>query len=176
MLMAGIAEEMDHFAVLCETSMRAGSAWRRAPRWAVLAAAVFLIVRTDLAVVSRVSNMVRSERDQRAADRPVFSWIESHAQPDTVVLAWKDSVSYLYSGRPSSHGLFVAIRPQEDVAKPLASSFANLPKQYSQGMLLLLRSDFEDHQLAPIDGSSVPNLRLEYSSPSALIYGFPITR
>jgi hypothetical protein len=179
-LLAGIAEEAGHFAGVVEKTLSQRPVFiRQLPRWAMVLMAVCFVFLSGRVSASTVASSVRASRDMGVADQSTFSWLAHHAQPDTVVLAWRDTVSYLNSGIPSSHGLFVALMPLEDYAKPQgAASFSALPPQYRQAMLLLLRSDFPDGQLnsGRANAESIPRSSLEYSSPTALIYRFPIAR
>jgi len=183
-LLAGIAQEADHFATLCEKSMSAKSMAtrsamiRQVPRWALIALAVAMIARSDNATWWRMSAVMADERKSRLQDQVAFSWIAGHETPDTVVVTWKDSVSYLYTGLPSSHGLYLAVTPQRPDFKAVQASFSAVPPQYRCGLLVLLRSDYGDG----FQGSQLDSLRasaerlegskLEYASSDALIYRF----
>ena len=184
-LLAGIAQEADHFASLCAKSMSTKSMtaaksamWKQVPRWALIALCVAMIARSDSATWLRMYSVMADERKSRLQDQVAYSWVAEHAAPDTVVVTWKDSVSYLYAGVPSSHGLYLAVTPQRPDFKAVQASFSALPPQYQCGLLLLLRSDFGD----AFQGSQLDSLRasaerldgskLEYSSSDALIYRF----
>lgn len=177
MLLAGIAQETDHVASLFAKSMKT-AAWKQVPRWALIALAVAMIVRSDRATWRRIARVMAEEKQSRLQDQVAYSWIADHASPDTVVVTWKDSVSYLYTGLPSSHGLYLAVTPQRADLKAVQASFSALPPQYRCGWLLLLRSDFGDG----FRGSQLDSLRasaerldgstLEYASSDALIYRF----
>ena len=188
-LLAGVSAEACYFASLCQKSMSTSrveaprkSIWMQAPTWAVLLAAALLVIRNDRVTWARVANEVTAERDHRLRDLQALSWIKAHAAPDTVVLAWKDSVSFLYTGVPSSHSLFIAVTPQQPGLKALAASFASLPEQYRKGLLLLLRSDlgreFGDRPLAPFieQAEALPEARLVYESPDSRVYSFALQR
>jgi hypothetical protein len=181
-LLAGIAQEADHFASLCAKSMatQRSQMLRQVPRWALIALCVAMIARSDRATWLRMYSVMADERKSRMQDQVAFLWVANHAAPDAVVVTWKDSVSYLYTGLPSSHGLYLAVTPQRPDFKAVQASFSALPPQYQCGLLLLLRSDFGD----AFQGSQLDSLRasaerldgskLEYSSSDALIYRFTI--
>lgn len=181
-LLAGIAEEASHFASLCERSIgksKSNGVWISAPRWAMVLLAIVILARNDRETWRRVSSMMADEHRLRVNDLPAFSWIAGHARKDAVVLAWKDPVTYLYTGVPASHSLFEAVMPPKPDAI-FKGSFSSLPQGYESGLLLLsqsdVRSDSSDHAL---DGfraraEALPGAILEYSSAAALIYSFPL--
>lgn len=185
-LLAGIAEEASHVAALCMKSMgtATNAVWRQVPRWALIAAGIEMLVRSDHATWSRVAAVMAGERQSRTQDQAAFSWIKSwakaHAAADTVVVTWKDSVSFLYTGVPSSHGLYVAVTPQRTDLKAVQASFSALPPQYRCGLLLLLRSDFADGfqglqgDVLRASAERLNESKLEYASSDALIYRFAL--
>lgn len=180
MLLAGIAQEADHVASLFAKSIATARSamWKQVPRWVLIGLAVAMIARSDRATWLRISSVMAEERQSRTQDQIAFSWVADHAAPDTVVVTWKDSVSYLYTGLPSSHGLYLAVTPQRADLKAVQASFSALPPHYQRGLLLLLRSDFgEGFQGAQLDSlrASAERLdrsKLEYASSDALIYRF----
>jgi len=181
-LLAGITEEASHVASLCAKSLAAAKngAWKQAPRWALIAAGVAMVARSDRATWSRIATVMTEERQSRAEDQAAFSWVKEHAAADAVVVTWKDSVSYLYTGVPSSHGLYLAVTPQRADLKAVQASFSALPSQYRCGLLLLLRSDFgqgfQGRQLDVLRASAerLDESKLEYASSDALIYRFAL--
>ena len=188
-LLAGIAEEAVHIVSLIEKSMAASpfwsrreKFWRRAPAWGMILVGICIAIRSDRVTWVRVATAMAEERELRLQDFEAFSWVKAHASQDTVVLAWKDSASFLYTGIPSSRGLFEAVTPQPSNLKPLAASFSDLPARYQRGLLLVLQSDLgEDFVNRRLDtfakaAEGLPESRLEYSSPSSLIYSFAIRR
>jgi hypothetical protein len=181
-LLAGIAEEASHVASLFAKSLAATkiATWQEAPRWALIAAGVGIIARSDDATWRRVSAVMASERQFRAQDQVAFSWVKEHAATDTVVATWKDSVSYLYTGVPSSLSLYLAVTPVRTDAHAFQAAFSTLPQRYRCGLLLLLRSDFgeefQDRQLDLLRASAgrLNESKLEYASPTAFIYRFAL--
>ena len=151
---------------------------RQAPRWALITLCVAMIARSDSATWLRMYSVMADERKSRVQDQVAYSWVAEHAAPDTVVVTWKDSVSFLYTGVPSSHGLYLAVTPQRPDFKAVQASFSALPPQFQCGLLLLLRSDFGDAfqggQLDSLRASAerLDGSKLEYSSSDALIYRF----
>jgi len=178
-LLAGVAQEADHFAALCEKSMATRSVMvRQVPRWALIALCVAMVARSDIATWLRMSAVMADERKSRLQDQVAFSWIADHETSDTVVVTWKDSVSYLYTALPSSHGLYLAVTPQRPDFKAVQASFSALPPQYRCGLLVLLRSDYGDgfqgRQLDSLRASAerLEGSKLVYASSDALIYRF----
>ena len=145
----------------------------------MLSLAALLAVRDAVNVSSRVAQVMTEARAQRLADTGAYSWIAAHASRSDVVLAWKDSVSFLYTGVPSSHPLFVSYTPQSPAIKALGESAATLPARFRDGLLLIVESDLNESFGGRIDGfrsiaERIPNAKLEYHSPTALIYRFPL--
>jgi len=186
-LFAGVAEEASHVASLCANSMARSSFWskmnpwwRRAPRWALLLAGALIVVWNDAGNWARFAQVLAHEHELRIHDQQVFAWVAAHAQPDTVVLAWKDPLFYLYTSVPASRGLFTAMTPQRDETKVLGASFSDLPGYYKTAILVVLASDLAEEagSLEPFRARavSVAGSRLEYDSPAGLIYSFPIPR
>ncbi len=175
-LVAGIAEEASHFATLCEKSM---ARWKRAPRGALIAAGLLLVARSDRLTWSRAESVVAKERVLGIEDEKVLAQVTALARPDTVVATWKDSVVFLYTGLPASHGLFATINPQIG-GKAFSAPFSALPPNLQRCLMVILRSDFSDDlgdqlmsSLRDL-GKSLAGSTLEFSSPNALIYSFPI--
>ncbi len=175
-LLAGIAEEANHFANLAAQSSKKH---KSLPRWALIAVGLFLVFRNDGVTWRRLASVVADEKEQRQRDIQTYAWIAEHAGKDTVALAWKDCLLYLHTGVPSSHDLFVAKIPQSEAI--LARRVAFMPPPgYDQALLVLLGSDLggnvtdgrQDSFRATAE--SVPGAKLEYSSPSALVFRFPI--
>ena len=184
-LFAGVAEEASHVASLCARSMeRSGfwakrnPAWRRAPRWALLAAGALLVIRNDYGNWTQFDRILAHEREQRLHDEPVFAWVGAHAQPDTVGLAWKDPLLFLYTGIPASRGLFAALTPQPDQTRALAAPLSGLPPQYTTGFLVVLASDFTENagslEQLRTWAPTVAGSRREYDSPAGLIFRVPL--
>jgi len=175
-LLAGISEEASHIANLLEKDGLRGPV----VRWAMVAMGLIVILHNELSVRYRIAAMVSQERQLRLADRPALRWIARHASPDEVVLAWKDSVSFLYTGVPSSHALFVSYTPEPEDIKALGGSPAALPARYRQALLLVLASDLGDgyrgFDTFRAAAAKIPGAELKYSSDAALIYGFPLPR
>ena len=109
MLLVGIAEEASHFATLAGQSMKL----KAAPRWALVALGIFIVLRNDRVTWQKTEAVYATERGNRARDRAAYTWIAEHNE-GSIVLAWKDTVAYLYTGLPSSHDLFVATIPQAE--------------------------------------------------------------
>jgi hypothetical protein len=178
-LLAGIAEEANHFANLFAQSIKK-PAWKPVPRWALIAAGLFLAFRTDGVTWRRLASVVADEKQQREKDVQTYAWIASHAGKDSVALAWKDCLLYLYSGVPSSHDLFVATIPQSESILARRVPFTTPPPPFQRGFLVLLGSDLGGNVSdGPQDSfrataESVPGSTLEYRSPSALVYRFPL--
>jgi hypothetical protein len=125
---------------------------------------------------------MEGERRMRMEDEVAFAWIAAHKTADTIVLAWKDTTTFLYTGAPASHGLFIALTPQTPQIKAFASSFDGLPRAYTRGLLLLLKSDLGDGftggRLDSFDEAAraVTGARLDFTSSGARVYSFPIPR
>jgi hypothetical protein len=173
MLLVGIAEEASHFAGLVEQSVKR----KAVPRWALIAVALYIVIRNDVVTWQKVESVYAAERGQRARDRQAYAWIAEHAGDGSIVLAWKDTIAYLYTGVPSSHDLFVAVIPQAENLVGLRRSFS-LPGEFKSAVLLLLASDIgtDSTQLDSFRATaeSVPGSKLEYSSPGAYVYRFPV--
>lgn len=175
-LLAGIAEEASHFAWL---SAQSSKKHKSLPRWALIAAGVFLVFRNDSVTWRRLASVVADEKEQRQKDLQTYAWIGEHAGKDTVALAWKDCLLYLHTGVPSSHDLFVAKIPQSEAILARRVSFV-APAAYDQALLVLLGSDLggnvTDGRMDSFRATaeSVPGAKLEYRSASALVFRFPI--
>ncbi len=179
-LLAGIVEEGVHFAELCSQSIRRPQ-FKNAPRWALLALGLFLVIRNDRVLFERVRFKIAVERDERQKDLPAYSWIAAHAGRDTVVLTSKDTVSYLYTGVLASHDMFVTVIPQPEEVKTPREPLSTLPAQFTNALVVFLPSDFEDFSdrgMAPYraEVESIPGSRLEYNGPNGTIYRLPIAR
>jgi hypothetical protein len=188
-LLAGIGEEVAHVATLFETTMERSPfwshkspVWRTIPRWVLIALGLLTVFRNESFVSNFIQTTMDDERRMRFDDERAFSWIASHKTASTVVLAWKDTTTFLYTGAVASRGLFIEVTPQPPETKASATSFAGLPKDYSRGLLLILRSDLgdrsNDRQLDQLKaaGESLAGSKLEFSSPGAFVYDFPIPR
>jgi hypothetical protein len=180
-LLAGISEEANHVVKLAQQSAPHRPTRGMQLRWAMIAAAALLIVRNDRDVSSRIAQVMADARSERLADRDAYAWIAAHTGAGTVVLAWKDSVSFLYTGVPASHPLFVSYTPQSPAIKALGEAAASLPANYTTGLLLVLQSDLSESFAGHIDSfraiaERIPGAKLEYTSPTALIYRFPLPR
>jgi hypothetical protein len=176
-LLVGIAAEVSHFADLCAHTIKR-PAMKQVPRWVLIGLAPLLILRNDAALWHKAANEYAVGREQRIADRGPYGWIRSNAPSDAVLLTWKDTVSYLYTGIPSSHELFVAIIPQsQDVPQPRTVFVENA--QSKRGFLMLLASDFapgNEFLMTPFRGTveAVPGAKLEYSDKGGAVYSLPI--
>lgn len=170
-LLVGIAEEASHFATLAGQSLKSKSA----PRWALVALGFFIVLRNDRVTWQKMEGVYATERGNRAKDRAAYSWIASHNE-GSIVLAWKDTVAYLYTGLPSSHDLFVAAIPQAESLAGLRSSFSLPPGQFQSAILLLLDSDFQadSGQMDSFRATAAVRAPLEFSSPGVYVYRFPV--
>ncbi len=186
MLLAGMSEEAAHLAALFEKSMarspfwsKRSAIWRSLPRGSLIALGLAIVIRNDRIADNRIASVMRDERQLRMEDEVAFSWIATHKTPNTVVLAWKDTIVSLYTGAVASRSLFIDITPQTAQFKAVLGSFSALPPEYTLGLLLVLRSDLGDRSSLNAfraAGESLVGSKLEFSSPSALIYSFPIPR
>jgi hypothetical protein len=172
MVLAGIVEEGSHFEWLCMESIKKPR-FKMAPRWGLLALALYMVIWNDSVTWQKTAAIYRTEKEQRVRDRQAYAWIAAHAGPDTMVLAWKEGLSYLSTGVASSHDLFVAAIPQaEEVVGMRASRVA--PAGFGSELLLLLGSDLGGSEggmeslRARAEG--LPGARLEFSAPGALVY------
>lgn len=175
-LLAGISEELNHVVELASAAK--GRILSQKLRWLLTGFAVLILLRNDRDVSSRIDQVMRQARAERVADLEAYRWIAANARANDVVLSWKDSVSYLYTGVPASHPLFVAFTPQSAAIKALEHP-ASPPPNYSDGLLLVLQSDLSESFAGHIDGfrvvaETIPGARLQYESPTALIYRFPL--
>jgi hypothetical protein len=188
-LLAGVSEEVAHVVSMLEKSMERSDAWserspvwRTVPRWIFVALAVLTILRNQSVASDFLAKTMDDEHRMRLEDLPAFAWISAHRTPETVVLAWKDTTTFLYTGAAASRSLFIAATPASAQTKTFATSFADLPPQYSRGLLLILRSDLgyalSDRDLDPfkLAGAALAGSELAFSSPGAFIYSFPIPR
>ena len=187
-LLAGISEEAAHVATLIEKPMsrspfwsQKSPVWRAVPRWILIGLGLAMVLRNDSIAWNQVENAMTDERQMRMDDEAAFSWIAGHKTADTVVLAYKDTTTFLYSGAVASRSMFNSVMPQTPQGKASATSLATLPPAYSRGLLLVLRSDlggFADRRLDPFKaaGEALAGSKLEFSSPGVLIYSFPIPR
>jgi hypothetical protein len=178
-LLVGIAEEAKHFANLAGQSIKK-PAFKQIPRWALLAAGLFLVLRNDVVNSRRLNTVAAGEKEQRQKDVQTYAWIAQHAGADTVALAWKDSLLFLYTGVPSSHDLFVAAIPQSEAVLARRVPFTSPPPEFKHALVVLLGSDLGGNVSDGRQDSfrrtaeSVAGSMLEYSSPSALVYRFPL--
>ena len=174
-LLAAIAFEASHFASLCEHSLK--GAFVHGPRWALIAAALLIMIRNDAISWSRI--LSGDEHKPEANQLEAYSWIRNHANKDDVVLAWRDAVSFCYSGVPASHSLFMSVLLKDQEAVE-AGSLSTLPDVYRRGLVLLRTADLgagnpdERFDLLRARAESLPGASLEFLSPAALIYSFPI--
>jgi hypothetical protein len=179
MLLAGIAEEASHFVSLCAQSIKK-PAFKAMPRWVLVVLAVYIVIRNDEVTWRKTASVYAAERAQRANDRQAYAWIAGHSGDGSLVLAWKDSLAYLYTGIPSSHDLFVATIPQSENLVGLRSAFSVPAGQFNSAVLLLLASDLgaDSSQMESLRAlaQSQTGSRLEYTSPGAYVYRFPIVR
>ncbi len=175
-LLLGITEEGKHFAGLCAHSIK-NPRFKEAPRWALMGLAVFLVIRDDAAMWRKAEAEYALGREHRKTDELAYAWIAGHVAPGTVLLSWKDTVSYLYTGVPSSHDMFVAAIPQSEDVNYKPTWF--LPQgEFNSGSLLLLESDFGEGFTFLLDGFrhtlESGGARLEYSAPGAFVYRVPL--
>jgi len=172
MLLVGIAEEASHFATLAGQSLKS----KAAPRWALVALGVFIVLRNDAITWQKTAAVYATERGNRARDRAAYAWIAEHAGAGSIVLAWKDAVAYLYTGMPASHDLFVATIPQAEVLVGLRTTFAPPPGQFKSAVLLLLDSDLhaDSDQMGSFRATAAARAKLEFSAPGAYVYRFPV--
>jgi hypothetical protein len=70
---------------------------------AVLAFAMFLplIATTYIAAFSAIARNIDSERERRASIQPFYTWVRCNTSLDSLFMANKDGVLYLYTGRPA---------------------------------------------------------------------------
>ena len=178
-LLVGLAEEGSHFANLCGHSIKR-PALRQLPRLALIAAGFLLIFRNDAATWQRLHVVIAEQKEQRQQDVPTYAWIAEHAGKDAIALAWKDGLLYLYSGIPASHDLFVAMIPQAESIVARRVPFTAPPPEFKSGLLVLLGSDLgggvsEGKQNSfRANAEAISGSKLEYESPGALVYRFPI--
>jgi hypothetical protein len=186
-LMAGIAEEASHVAGLFEQTMaksqswmQKSAVWRQIPRWALIGLGLLTIFRDGSSAWSWAATALPDEHNARLQDEVAFSWIASHKTPDTVVLAWKDATTFLYTGAASSRGLFITATPQSPQTKNFATSFADLSPAYTRCLMLILRSDLGGSQsdIDPLKAAALalPDAKLEFTSPGGFIYSFTVPR
>jgi hypothetical protein len=174
-LLVGIAEEANHLATLFGQSIK-NPAWKLAPRWVLVAAALCLIVRNEIVTSRKITSVVAEEKNQRQKDLEAYKWVADHAGNDTMVLAWKDGLSYLHTGIPASHDLFVSLVPEAEVLVGRRLPYMSPPTQFQNGLLVFLGSDLggdvSDGLLKSFRESAeaLPGSKLEYSSPAAWIY------
>ena len=174
-LVAGIAEEASHLANLFAKSMKK---FKQVPRWALIAAGVLLVVRNDTETRRHLDSVIAAERDLRLQDIRAYKWIAENADADTVALAWKDGLLYLYSGVPCSHDLFVGRIPEAESIAGRRVPFT--PPPAKRALVVLLASDLGGETsdgrqnsllaaAARVNGST-----LEYSAPGAYVYRIPL--
>jgi len=180
-LLAGIAEEAEHFARLCANAIaRRMPRLARAPQWALVAAALLIVVVNTRAAWNFVSYNVAQRRAQQPGNEMAYEWIRSNAAPSDVLLAWKDGLTALNTGVPASRALFSAVMPRSKDEKALGAPLSSLPPQYQRGLLVLMASDLDGgNAKSRIDtlkrlGDAVPSARLELESSGALIYSLPV--
>jgi hypothetical protein len=171
MLLVGIAEEASHFATIAAQSLKA----KAAPRWALLALGVLIVIRNDAVAWQKTADVYETERRNRARDRAAYAWIAEHGE-SSVILAWKDAVAYLYTGLPASHDLFVATIPQAEALVGLRTSFSLPPGRFKSAVLLLLDSDLhaDSDQMDSFRATAAARATLEFGSPGAFVYRFPV--
>jgi hypothetical protein len=187
-LLAGIAEEASHFASLCEQAIarsrhgRDGHFFGATPRWALIAVAGLIAIRSDWLTSSLVSAELAELRAERSRDNGAFAWVARNAGTDSVALAWKDAPLYLYTRVPASRSLYRAVAPVKDGPWTEPGSFASLPAQYRRAFLVVLDSDFGpelgDRGIGTVRraAESIAEARLEYRAPGAFIYSLPLRR
>lgn len=173
-LLVGIAEEASHFSFLVAQSMK----WKAAPRWAMIVLAICIVMFNDDVTWRKTTSVYTVERANRARDRAAYMWIAEHPGDRPILLAWKDTVAYLYTGLPSSHDLFVAIVPQAENLVGLRTPFSLPPGQFGSAVLLLLASDLgpDSEQMGSFRSAaeSVAGSKLEFGSQGAFVCRFPV--
>jgi len=171
-MLAGIAEEASHFASLAGQSLKS----KAAPRWALVALGVFIVIRNDMVTWRKTAAVYQTERRNRARDRVAYAWIAEHAGSGSIVLAWKDGAAFLYAGIPASHDLFVATIPQAEALAELRSPFTLPPGRFKNALLLLLDSDLQEDsdQMASFRAKAAARAKFEFSAPGAFVYRFPV--
>src|SRR6266550_2621985 len=91
-------------------------------------------------------------RDDEEFDTHAYEWITQHADPDTVLLTWRDSIAFLHTGVPSSRSLLVgtvridspmqlAQPSQFPSAKVGLAPLSQLPARYRRALILLTESE-----------------------------------
>lgn len=183
LLALGVAEEIAHISGMVEARTKS-----QAPRWILIAAGFLLVLRTNLVSQRQTLAYLADEHSQRLKDLPAFSWISEQLRSgrlnpdDTVALSWKDTTTYLYTGMETSRGVFVRTLPLPEREKATSSGLESLPPPYKRGLLVLLQSDLSaDLQAStknPLQetAESLPESKLEFRSPGALIYSFRLRR
>jgi hypothetical protein len=176
-LLLGITEEGLHFAALCAHSIE-NARFKQVTAWALVALAPLIVVRNDVAMFRKAATDYAAGREHRKTDEKAYAWMAAHLASGTVLFAWKDTVSYLYTGIPSSHDLFVATIPQsEDVNYKPTWFFP--PGRFNDASLVVLESDFGDGftflmELFRKKLESTNGARLEYNAPGAFVYRVPL--
>ncbi|MBI4889928.1 MAG: hypothetical protein HY821_04830 [Acidobacteria bacterium] len=187
MLLLGIAEELHQFLAALAKSLagpRASTAhfaaWNARLHWIAAACAAVLIAHNDAYAWRRIAQIVTESYATRQLDEDVFRRVKSEADPETVLLTWKDSAAYLYTGIPASHGHFATVTPQSISRQVMAKPFSCLPEQYRKGLLVVLRTDIDgpftgrESALFRQRAEALPAAQLLLRTDSALVYRFQI--
>jgi hypothetical protein len=175
-VVAGILEEGSHFGSLCAASIK-NPRFKMIPRWALIALAIWMVVRNDDVTYRKTAEIYSTEIAQRAKDREAYRWMIDHGGPDPVVLAWKEGSSYLYTGLPSSHDLFLEKIPEADEGVGARAHPVLRPGEFKSAMLLILASDVgtsEGMDTLRRPAEALPGSHLEFTSPGALVYRLPV--
>jgi hypothetical protein len=80
---------------------------------------------------------------------------------------------------PASHPVFVYLMPLDPGTKALGESPARLPARFTTGLLVIMESDLDAAFAADLRAfgriaDAIPGARLQYQSPTALIYRLPL--
>jgi hypothetical protein len=175
-VVAGILEEGSHFGSLCAASIK-NPRFKMIPRWALIALAIWMVIRNDDVTYRKTAEIYSTEIAQRAKDREAYRWMIDHGGPDPVVLAWKEGSSYLYTGLPSSHDLFLEKIPEADEGVGARAHPVLRPGEFKSAMLLILASDVgtsEGMDTLRRPAEALPGSHLEFTSPGALVYRLPV--
>jgi hypothetical protein len=183
-LLAGIAEEASYFAGLCEQTIRqrakvsSGAIFWAAPRLLLVALGFILAAHNYVESRRLLMNVMARERHDQVFDARAYEWISRHAAPNTVLLAWRDSLGFLHTGVPSSRSLLTDL--VHIISGPITgfeASLSRLPAQYRQALILLTESE-----ISGSDGGAkyrdlrsrveaIAGTRLEFETPGAVVYG-----
>ena len=181
-LMAGIAEEASHFATLVELTIKrrlgaslASAWWVAAPRLAIVTLVVILVAHNYADSRRMLQDIMAKERDDQEFDTHAYTWITRHADPNTVLLTWRDSLAFLHTGVPSSRSFLIGtIR----IGGPMltAAPLSQLPVRYRRALILLTKSEVSGSDRGTVYRDlrsrveSVAGTHLKYETSGAVIY------